>query len=293
MSASDRPNHPNRPDLALSQTVFAAEAGGPPLAATLVVHNRSEVVEQFSLAVEGLDPDWYELAPPSLSLFPGEQAEARLLVHPPDAAAGGRYPFHVVATPSTANTSAPSSATAGSTTSVTASQSPATPAMAATVAATLEIATVDAAELTLAPSRQRARREATYTVRLANHGNAAHSFRLLAADPAEALRYRCEPEDVTVPAGGEATARLHVRARHTALTGPARAFPFTVTVARSEDSLATPLAEAAGELVRAPLVPFLAALPVAGRQAAVLAIPILALLAVAAWIMGAMGTQLP
>ena len=64
----------------------------------IVVYNDSPIVDEFGLRVDGLDGDWYSLARSSVSLFPGEQTEVRLELRVPPAAAGGTYPFTVVAT---------------------------------------------------------------------------------------------------------------------------------------------------------------------------------------------------
>ena len=58
---------------------------------TAEIHNLSDVVEVFSIEVEGIPSDWYTLSVTSVSLFPGDKETIRLVVAPPvtTAAAAG------------------------------------------------------------------------------------------------------------------------------------------------------------------------------------------------------------
>lgn len=75
-------------------------AGAAPVAVTLTLSNRSQVVDQFDLSVEGGEADWYEIAPARVSLFPGESATVTLRVHPPrrESVLAGQYNLVVRAT---------------------------------------------------------------------------------------------------------------------------------------------------------------------------------------------------
>src|SRR4051794_9927491 len=66
----------------------------------LAISNAGPVVDAFELNVVGIDPSWYTFAPTSISLFPQDEAEATLELHPPAAVMilAGSYNFEVVAT---------------------------------------------------------------------------------------------------------------------------------------------------------------------------------------------------
>lgn len=53
---------------------------GPGQEGQIVVttHNRSEVVDRYHIAVEGLPAEWIEVSRPQISLFPQVQDQARL-----------------------------------------------------------------------------------------------------------------------------------------------------------------------------------------------------------------------
>lgn len=72
-----------RVELGASQSQVSMSAGGAPVSVTLTLANRSQVVDQYDLTVEGGQADWYELSPARVSLFPGESTRVTLLVHPP------------------------------------------------------------------------------------------------------------------------------------------------------------------------------------------------------------------
>jgi hypothetical protein len=255
-------------DLRLDPAAFTVAPGGTAETAVRFDHS-GEVVEQYTLAVDGLEPTWWELDPESLSLFPGDSAASTLRLRIPEGAAPGAYAFRVTVTPRTAG------AGAG-------------------VDGRLEVSgAVERVELSLAPARQHTRRRATFVVRVANRGTGAASYRLIPGDPDAALRFSLRPEDVSLDPGLEVAARLDVWVRHTSLTGPQRSFPLTVAAARSDDPLATPLAESGAELVRRPYLPFLAAVPQGLARLALLGAGLAALLAVLAWVLGGAGGKLP
>src|SRR5262245_9053480 len=187
--------------LRLDLAAFVAPPGGTAEPAVRIV-DAGDVVQQYTLAVDGLDPDWWTLDPETLSLFPGESGAAILRLRVPPGAAPGTYPFRVTATPRAAGGAAGGAAGAD---------------------ASLEVAgAVERLELSVAPSRRYARRRATYTVRVANRGTGAAGYRVLPTDPAAALRFTARPEDVSLEPGAEATVRLDVEARRTSLAGPAQ-----------------------------------------------------------------------
>jgi hypothetical protein len=82
----------------LTPPAVTVVADGPAARVAIVVRNDSEVVDQFTIRVDGLDSDWYSLPTASVSLFPGEQSELAVDIHAPPTTGDGAYPFSVVAT---------------------------------------------------------------------------------------------------------------------------------------------------------------------------------------------------
>jgi hypothetical protein len=78
-------------EVQLEQRSLGAVAEGPPVVATAEVRNRGAVVDEYVLAVEGLDPAWWDVTPATVSLFPGQQASVSVQFHPPAGAVADLY----------------------------------------------------------------------------------------------------------------------------------------------------------------------------------------------------------
>jgi hypothetical protein len=72
-----------RVSLTLSSGRVSVSAGEAPSIVDVTLSNRSQVVDQFDIAVSGGQPDWYDVTPNRVSLFPGETTTVRLALHPP------------------------------------------------------------------------------------------------------------------------------------------------------------------------------------------------------------------
>src|SRR4051812_4179510 len=74
------------------------EPGGQPIEVIVSVHNLSNIVEQYTIQIVGLDGDWFTAPVASLSLFPQDRDQVRLTLHPPkrQGVRTGSYPFQVV-----------------------------------------------------------------------------------------------------------------------------------------------------------------------------------------------------
>ncbi len=169
-------------------------APGGRLVLLLALENRGSVAEHCLITVRGLRADWYSLDRPSVLLGPGISAFARLTVHPPAAlAAAGRYPIvvHVV------------------------SEEAPTLAAARDVEVNVEVI-VDAGggvSMDVRPAEVAGPRGLLH-VTLRNDTGRDESVALTARTDDEA-RVRVEPMgSIVVPAGGIASALVHVTARH-------------------------------------------------------------------------------
>ncbi len=128
------------------------------------VSNVSDVVDIFVLSVVGLDPTWYSLSDPQVSLFPGDSFEVVLRLHPRSPAPAGLYEFTVQASSSD------------------------DPAVREVVPLALNLTAIGEATLLLRPQRVKGRK-GLFEVVLSNTANAPVRLVLTATDPEEALHY--------------------------------------------------------------------------------------------------------
>jgi len=66
----------------------------------ITLRNRGQTVDQFTINVEGLNPEWYTLPVSSVALFPNDQDNAKVIINIPDARGlgGTSYSFRVKVT---------------------------------------------------------------------------------------------------------------------------------------------------------------------------------------------------
>src|SRR5262249_7185959 len=81
----------------LSSTYIQTEVGGKPAELVVTIYNLGDVVDQFSVEISGLDPDWFTAPIGTVGLFPRDQEQVRITLHPPKRRGvhAGRYPFQV------------------------------------------------------------------------------------------------------------------------------------------------------------------------------------------------------
>jgi len=144
----------------------------------LTIQNLSEIVDQYIVEVEGLDPAWITTSPPRISLFPQDEGQVTIELRPPQAARSAAYDFAVKVI------------------------SRENPVEWSRVEAVLRVTPVFLFEVKLSPQRKVVRGEdATFKVGLKNPGNVDLALSLSAADPEEACTYRFDPAQLTVEAG--------------------------------------------------------------------------------------------
>jgi len=189
--------------VALSQRDLQIEPGQKG-EVVVTVQNLSEIVDQLSLELEGLDTAWFTVSPPNVSLFPQDQGEVKLSLHPPSGAKAGRYDFAVKAI------------------------SRENPVEWTRVQATLEVMPVSFLDISLSPQRKSmVGEEATFQVQLTNPGNVDLTLSLSATDPEEGCLYLFQPQRVTVEAGQSRGVPLRVRPKD-GLPEEGRRYDFTV-----------------------------------------------------------------
>lgn len=175
-------------DAAQEGTPLIAVAAGGRATAAVVVRNRSDVVEQYSVAVEGIDPAWWSAGPEVTRLLPfsavgDDDAEFLLTFMPPrePVATAGDWPVTVVVTPHTA------------------------PATAARIPAVLRIEPFAALRAQAEPSRVAGRRARRLGAAVTNAGNAGAVVEVSGRDAEDACRVRT-PHDTYALSAGERAA---------------------------------------------------------------------------------------
>ncbi|MEV6524716.1 zinc ribbon domain-containing protein [Longispora sp. NPDC051575] len=160
----------------------AAVEPGETTAVTLSVHNGGTRVEQFTLAVLGPAAAWATVEPPTLSVYPGDRAEATVRFAPPrgSASPAGRASFRVQAA-STVH-----------------------PGLVATADGTLDVGVYRELGAVLVPQNTSGRGRTRHRLELTNTGNVVEPVRITASDPDGRLRFGVPAGDVAVPPGGTA-----------------------------------------------------------------------------------------
>jgi hypothetical protein len=163
-------------------------APGESVEATITIRNQSQIVDQFGIRIEGLQPTWWTLSTSSVSLFPEEQGEVKLTIHPPKEAEAkaGSYSFQIRAV------------------------SQANPEEMTEEKAYLILRGFLVWDVEMSPTKV-AGASGTYQITVTNSGNADIRLILEGKDPEEALEYTFRHNKVIVPAGESALITLQVR----------------------------------------------------------------------------------
>ncbi len=210
-------------------TAFAVPPGDT-AEATATLRNLGQSVDQFTLNVEGLDPNWYTLPVSSVALFPNDQDALRIILHPPQTAKtkAGSYPFRIKVT------------------------SQENPEEIGTVDLAIEIRALPGLEMDISPQRL-AGRKGTYQITVNNMGDSEATLHLEASDARRRLRYYLQPDSVTVPGGGRTEVTIEVRLGWLALLGGEKEFDFQVLAAPpARGTFAEQAKTISGQFVRIP-----------------------------------------
>ncbi len=157
----------------------------------LTLQNLSTTVDQATIGVEGIPPDWTQAIPPVVPVFAqGQKATTRLTIQPPRDAAlalAGDYAMRVTAT---------SQEQAG---------------LVVREPIELNVPFSGDYELRLQAPAAAPANEASYGLTVVNRANAPLGARLSATDAEGRLTFKFSPLNVDVPAGGSAAVTVTVR----------------------------------------------------------------------------------
>ncbi|HEU5266825.1 MAG TPA: fibronectin type III domain-containing protein [Jatrophihabitans sp.] len=249
------------PIVTLEPTELTVEPGGQ-IRTQVTVRNPGTVVEGYRIEVLGERPDqgpptWAQVYPPELRVFPKETGTAMIVFAPPAAGstAGGSFAFGVKVA-----------------SSVDAERT-------AVAEGDLEVGRVFGLQATITPLTSSGRWRGYHVIKYTNWGNTSVRLRLKASDPDERLGFFLRPDEVDLPLGGKAEARLTVRTRKPFLRGQPARLPFEVV--GEQDGM--PQRQPAHPMVSDPGRPVvngaLMQKPIISRVVVMLAVACLALLA--------------
>jgi hypothetical protein len=167
-------------------------APGASVELAVTVQNLTALLDQVAVSLIGIDPAWVQVIPQQLPIFAQTQADARVIVSPPNdvtKSLAGTYPLRVT------GTSLENKGQEGETTTE------------------LEVQLVGDYELRAGASGPGGGQEASYPITVKNLSNAALQVRLAGNDQGDALWYKFEPFQLIVAAGTDGVAKLTVRAK--------------------------------------------------------------------------------
>jgi hypothetical protein len=186
--------------------------------ATLSLRNLSRVVDELTISVPDLPPEWVRVSRTSVSLLPAATDEVPVLIQPPrdPSALAGTRMFTVVVHSREQGTD---------------------------VEAVGSITIQPFGQLTVSLQPSRAKRD--FRVVAENGGNEPLTLALKGIDDEEALDYEFASESVTIPPGAHQTVALKVRTRKRKITGAPLVKPFRVEARPASTRAAPVLADGA------------------------------------------------
>ncbi|MGH9022795.1 MAG: hypothetical protein ACRDV9_06815 [Acidimicrobiia bacterium] len=193
------------------------------------IRNTGTVVDEFSLSVLGDAAPWASIEPSTVSLFPGAEELVALRFRPPRAATTkeGPVPFGVKVA------------------------SREDPRGSVVEEGTLQVGRFTDVFAELVPRTSRGRFSARHDLAVDNRGNIRVNATVSAKDADNALTFEFEPPAVVADPDTATFARVKVQPRKRFLKGPARTYPFQVSV----ESEGAPTQTADGTLLQEQLAP--------------------------------------
>jgi uncharacterized membrane protein len=199
----------------LMPTELKVTAGAVPAIATLQLQNLSEIVDKFTVEVEGLEETWYSRSASSVALMPQASGQAQITFQPPKhkGVRAGNYPFAVTVR---------SQSMAGES---------------ASILGQLEVLPQVEFKVAVRPYRVTNRRKGKFRVNLANTNVSDATFVLEATDLDEGLRFQFKEDNPVVSAWNSVDVSMLTRPKRGSTVGERKRYDITVT-ARTEDGRA-------------------------------------------------------
>jgi len=218
----------------------------------LQVRNTGTVVDEFTFEVLGDVPDWVQVEPAVLPLFPGTEETVRVRVTPPRASTtqSGQVAFAIRAV------------------------SREDPGGSAVAEATLDVAPFSDLFIELVPRTVRGRRRGKTDLAVDNRGNVPVHLDLVGLDPDEQLAILVDPGAMTSEPGTATFADVVVRPKARFWRGPSKTLPFQVIATPVEEGGGEPLTTNGTMVQEAAVPPWLARTALLGLLLLLLLIPL-------------------
>jgi hypothetical protein len=172
---------------------------------SVAITNTSNVIDAYRVQVFGLDPEWVEVVPAKLSLFPGESASVDIHVRLPDDYPSSQRMLAV---------------------NVTSQDQPGSFSL---TQVALDVRPATKTTIALDPTMISAGNSATFGLVVSNTGNAPVTATGFASDPEELAEFTFEPPSVVVAPGREQVIEVTAQGGRNWF-GPPRARTFTIGV---------------------------------------------------------------
>jgi uncharacterized membrane protein len=178
----------------------------------VTIQNFSEIVDRYTVTVEGVDAAWVTISRQEIALFPKDQDQVRISIQPPAGpeSRADHYASRILVV------------------------SEENPSERTTVDLALEVAPLPALDVTLNPQKQSGMSKGTFTVQVRNQGNVDMTVQLQASDPEDGCTYVFNPYQLILPAGSEGKAHLEVQPKAPLVGEQPKSFPFTVSARPAE-----------------------------------------------------------
>jgi uncharacterized membrane protein len=179
---------------------------GETVESTIILRNRGQSVDQFTISIEGISPEWYNLPVSSVALFPNDQDKVKIIITLPEKSEikSNLYIVKIKVT------------------------SQENPADVSTADLKLEIGTAPSLVLDFSPA-QITGRKGKYQLSLANPGDKDVKVNIKVQSHHGRIRLKASPDGLTVPAGKKAEAVIDASLSWLTLFLKARPYEFQVS----------------------------------------------------------------
>lgn len=180
---------------------------------TVKVRNNGSIVDRFELSVVGPLSPWAHVEPASLSLFPGQEGDARVSFATPRESTprSGTYPYGVRVLAAT------------------------DPGGAVVEEGRITIGPFSQTTAEIVPQTSRGSRGGRHQVIIENRGNAALDVVIGAADPDRLVDFEVRPDRLVIGPGERSGVTVRASARDTFFLGSKQSLPFNVEIRPGKD----------------------------------------------------------
>lgn len=180
---------------------------GGSVEAVATIRNVGDVVEAYSIEIEGIEPQWVTLSVLSASLFPGDEAQVHLGIQLPRTSVvkAGRYEVRLKVI------------------------SKRDPSVQSTVEVALDVEGFLLFDVDLTPRKVRARK-GSYQVRVTNSGNLKTTYALAGQDPEEMWDFKFKQDTVVVEPGATVEMPVVVKPRKSPMVGRPKSRTFNLSI---------------------------------------------------------------